>query len=439
MSTPIDQETLKHNAGAVQQNACKKVKTGCRNELDSTPNLGVKSKEENRRIKSDSKASVEKSREMNINPQKDKTSIQNVSTDAHQGQPERSQSISLPPGPSVSGQPKGGDLDQEEELVRRPESAPPLLEQTPQAQDSADEGEHENPASCQKTHQQKDDRYAHLEEKFVELQNQFVKETEEKEALKIRLEAAIEAVRLENENLKERLGELESKSCTLEYFQTKCEQLESKIHKCVCCKTATLGGAQGLTMSDAAQITEDTPGAGTEQTTPSTSAETTASPPYPTTGVKRERSTKRTVPFFQRAPRSPVFGADQNFLNEVISGLKDCGITLEQENLENVKLISSAPLILFCLQSSRLGTDVDQALREYKGARLDIILIVMRHLPRHARRFTPTQQVLPRHPQVKLTVDIVFWETEGFYQCEENQEAIVQVISYFQYLCSESV
>ncbi|XP_013421345.1 uncharacterized protein LOC106181508 [Lingula anatina] len=94
-----------------------------------------------------------------------------------------------------------------------------------------------------------------------------------------------------------------------------------------------------------------------------------------------------------------------------------------------------SPVLVFCLHSSSLGTDVNQSLKEFSIADTSaIVLIVFHHVAPHADVGNPTDSTLSltRLGRVKLVLDMVFWESAGLYSSPVNEEALEKLVKYLE-------
>lgn len=81
------------------------------------------------------------------------------------------------------------------------------------------------------------------------------------------------------------------------------------------------------------------------------------------------------------------------------------------------------PLILLCVNATRVGTDTQAALQNHLNEP-SIILVVLNHQPKRNVLQDPHSSSQVMHDNVLLVVDCFFFESEGFYDCNENQKAL---------------
>ncbi|XP_035698609.1 uncharacterized protein LOC118431475 [Branchiostoma floridae] len=126
----------------------------------------------------------------------------------------------------------------------------------------------------------------------------------------------------------------------------------------------------------------------------------------------------------------PFHGSDGQLLAKLNERLGKNNVAMETRPWQPSPRIISEPTLVFCLNASRLGTDVDNALRGTEGN--NIVLIVMHHRPPHNARISVQSRSVLREGNTKLIVDALFFEREGMYDCDVNTEAVKDLASYLQ-------
>ncbi|XP_038250981.1 uncharacterized protein LOC119852930 [Dermochelys coriacea] len=123
-------------------------------------------------------------------------------------------------------------------------------------------------------------------------------------------------------------------------------------------------------------------------------------------------------------------GCERQFLDQVAQLLAAQGIFLQAGEYE---LHSSHPLLLFCPISSRLGTDISNALEGIPAAR-KTILVVLHHQPKEQAELYASSKREAQHPGLLHTVDGCFSTHSGFYHCQANTAAVAAVAATLQQL-----
>uniref|UniRef100_UPI003590120F uncharacterized protein isoform X1 n=1 Tax=Myxine glutinosa TaxID=7769 RepID=UPI003590120F len=122
-----------------------------------------------------------------------------------------------------------------------------------------------------------------------------------------------------------------------------------------------------------------------------------------------------------------TFGSEIQFMRKLSA---ECSANL---HLEPVQQTSSfdLPVLVFCVNSTRVGTDVAAALSNFEliPENQMVIMVVMNHFPPqtaymdpHSRAHVPQNNVLDTH-------DCFFSENAGFHSCNENRRAIEKIAS----------
>ncbi|XP_061579108.1 mucin-1-like isoform X2 [Cololabis saira] len=111
-----------------------------------------------------------------------------------------------------------------------------------------------------------------------------------------------------------------------------------------------------------------------------------------------------------------TFGADEDLLKQMTVGLHVKFTSPEESDV----------IIVFCPISSRVGSDVDAAMREVSDDK-KIILVVMHHT-RDVDYSTGGRRWSETFRNVVLDVDVLFHETvPGLLICDENRKAVRQI------------
>ncbi|KAM9356081.1 uncharacterized protein KZ484_014083 [Pholidichthys leucotaenia] len=118
-----------------------------------------------------------------------------------------------------------------------------------------------------------------------------------------------------------------------------------------------------------------------------------------------------------------TFDAHQELLNKV-KGL--CGDTvLDLINWdENTSVQDSQITFVFCPIVSRVGTDVEAALREVPG-KGKVILVLMRYT--YEAKHVTTLKTWNSNHDVVLCVNVFYFEKKGLLKCSENDKAIREI------------
>ena len=107
--------------------------------------------------------------------------------------------------------------------------------------------------------------------------------------------------------------------------------------------------------------------------------------------------------------------------------------SIEVEKHKQPPTDSDLPLLVLCINASRLGTDVNQALLNISQCRT-IAVVVLHHKELHA---------LPRQPSAKLLigsdykhigaiVDIAYLTSKGIYPCDMNERSLDILVNFIK-------
>ncbi|KAK3595560.1 hypothetical protein CHS0354_009516 [Potamilus streckersoni] len=101
------------------------------------------------------------------------------------------------------------------------------------------------------------------------------------------------------------------------------------------------------------------------------------------------------------------------------------------KSVEEIK--KDVPLILICLQSSRLGTDVSNAT---KGIQIgpNVAVLILHHADIHALPTQSSREILtaPEYKSLNTIVDMGFLSEKGIYDCTMNDKARKDLTSFLQ-------
>ncbi|XP_045910368.1 uncharacterized protein LOC123973999 [Micropterus dolomieu] len=114
-----------------------------------------------------------------------------------------------------------------------------------------------------------------------------------------------------------------------------------------------------------------------------------------------------------------TFGADQAILDQLKTGTN---LTMETTDLMGCDVI-----IVFCPITSRVGSDVEAAMRDVPGFNLPVVLVLMHHTV--LDDYSPVDRRWSEHYQnVVLDVHVLFHVTvKGLLMCSRNHEAVRQI------------
>ncbi|XP_025071575.1 uncharacterized protein LOC102377048 isoform X2 [Alligator sinensis] len=123
-------------------------------------------------------------------------------------------------------------------------------------------------------------------------------------------------------------------------------------------------------------------------------------------------------------------GSERQFLAQLREHLKPLGIQLVEEEFNQR---SHCLLLLFCPISSRVGTDISNALQSLPDTR-QAILIVLHHRPSESSQLYASSKREAQHPGLLDTVDCCFSTVSGLYPCYTNTNAMDSVVATLQRL-----
>ncbi|XP_019336229.2 S-antigen protein-like isoform X1 [Alligator mississippiensis] len=123
-------------------------------------------------------------------------------------------------------------------------------------------------------------------------------------------------------------------------------------------------------------------------------------------------------------------GSERQFLAQLHGHLKPLGIQLVEEEFNQH---AHCLLLLFCPISSRVGTDISNALQSLPDTR-QAILIVLHHRPSESSQLYASSKREAQHPGLLDTVDCCFSTVLGLYPCYTNTNAMDSVVATLQRL-----
>lgn len=105
---------------------------------------------------------------------------------------------------------------------------------------------------------------------------------------------------------------------------------------------------------------------------------------------------------------------------------------LEIVPLEDPKSVpANKPLIVLCINASRLGTDVEQALQQVTCSR-SVVVAVIHHKEYHALPPQASEKLLHSEKirELYAVVDIAFLTNKGMYTCDMNNKSLEQLTNF---------
>ncbi|XP_019632540.1 PREDICTED: uncharacterized protein LOC109476106 [Branchiostoma belcheri] len=150
--------------------------------------------------------------------------------------------------------------------------------------------------------------------------------------------------------------------------------------------------------------------------------------PYPQAVVPQKPEPRKIICYVKA--EGPFHGSDTQLLSKLNERLGKHNVAMETRPWQPSPRPVSEATLVFCLNASRLGTDVDKALMGTEGN--NVILIVMHHRPPHDARISAQSRSVLREGHTKLIVDAVFFEREGLYDCDVNTEAVKDLAFHLQ-------
>ncbi|XP_071161978.1 myosin heavy chain, clone 203-like [Mytilus edulis] len=110
-------------------------------------------------------------------------------------------------------------------------------------------------------------------------------------------------------------------------------------------------------------------------------------------------------------------------------GMKNTPINVEKH--KEPPPDSKVPLIVICINASRLGTDVNQAIHKIDRART-IAVVVLHHKEYHALPKQPSERLLigSDYKHIGAIVDIAYITTKGIYPCDMNEKSLDRLVNF---------
>ncbi|XP_046577564.1 uncharacterized protein LOC124285383 [Haliotis rubra] len=107
-------------------------------------------------------------------------------------------------------------------------------------------------------------------------------------------------------------------------------------------------------------------------------------------------------------------------------------IELIPETIDETPVPEQArPAILLCVNVSRLGTDVSNALKDVRASE-DVAVVVLHHKDIHVLPKLSSEKSLTgsEFQELGAIVDMAFWKEKGLHQCDINQTAIMKLADF---------
>lgn len=147
---------------------------------------------------------------------------------------------------------------------------------------------------------------------------------------------------------------------------------------------------------------------------------------------KKERSTVR-VQMYAAVNRELCDRMMSELEAMLTTQLEMYDTVLQIEKYKDAPPDSHLPLLVLCINASRLGTDVNQALRDVNRSRT-FALVVLHHKDIHALPRQPSEKLLigSEYKDINLIVDIAYLTTKGIYPCEMNNISLDKLYSFIK-------
>ncbi|XP_062825195.1 uncharacterized protein LOC103281588 isoform X2 [Anolis carolinensis] len=136
--------------------------------------------------------------------------------------------------------------------------------------------------------------------------------------------------------------------------------------------------------------------------------------------AKREQKLKKKVFTIQVLVTGRTGGCEDLFLENVSGRLSKIHLKTESYRED-----SGHFLLVFCPVSSRMGTDMQNALEDLKGEPKAVLIVLHHRLKEYDRFLDTTLQA--HHPAVVRTVHACYTLEGGLYDCQMNEEAVADV------------
>ncbi|XP_052058578.1 sodium channel and clathrin linker 1-like isoform X2 [Mytilus californianus] len=106
---------------------------------------------------------------------------------------------------------------------------------------------------------------------------------------------------------------------------------------------------------------------------------------------------------------------------------------IEVDKYKNPPPDSRDPLIVICINASRLGTDVIQAISQVNRSRTQAV-VVLHHKEYHALPRQPSEKLLigSDYKHIGAIVDIAYLTTRGIYTCDMNEKSLDKLVNFIK-------
>lgn len=106
---------------------------------------------------------------------------------------------------------------------------------------------------------------------------------------------------------------------------------------------------------------------------------------------------------------------------------------IEVEKHKQPPTDSNLPLLVLCINASRLGTDVNQALLNISQSRT-IAVVVLHHKELHALPRQPSAKLLigSDYKHIEAIVDIAYLTSKGIYPCDMNERSLDILVNFIK-------
>lgn len=106
---------------------------------------------------------------------------------------------------------------------------------------------------------------------------------------------------------------------------------------------------------------------------------------------------------------------------------------IEVEKHKQPPTDSDLPLLVLCINASRLGTDVNQALHDVSRSRT-VAVVVLHHKEIHALPRQPSEKLLigSDYKHIGAIVDIAYLTSKGIYPCDMNERSLDRIVNFIK-------
>lgn len=106
---------------------------------------------------------------------------------------------------------------------------------------------------------------------------------------------------------------------------------------------------------------------------------------------------------------------------------------IEVEKHKQPPTDSDLPLLVLCINASRLGTDVNQALLNVSRSRT-VAVVVLHHKEMHALPRQPSEKLLIGidYKHIGAIVDIAYLTSKGIYPCDMNEKSLDRLVNFIK-------